>query len=68
MTSFSTSSRQGLDRRRLHIKMRLATEHLTSSQRLKLEKELWRLENQIDGISSYEDYPHVELRGQSLRN
>lgn len=57
---------QNLEKRRLHIKMRLATDYLTTSQRLNLEEELWRLENQIDAIPS--DDPLIELRGQSLRN
>ncbi len=62
----SSATLQSLERKRLHIKMRLATEHLTPSQRFNLEREVWKIENQIDGISS-DDSP-IELRGQSLRN
>ncbi|MEX0598297.1 MAG: hypothetical protein WD512_17550 [Candidatus Paceibacterota bacterium] len=54
-----------LKRKKVHIKMRLDTAHLTEEQRFALEEELWKIENLIDNIES-DDSP-IELRAHSLR-
>lgn len=61
-------SSTSLDRKKLHIKMRLNTGHLTEKQRLDLERELWNIEEQLEVLlENVLSNSLIELRGQSLR-
>jgi len=62
------SSSTSLDRKKLHLKMRLNTGHLAEKQRLDLERELWNIEEQLEGLQEnvLSNSP-IELRGQSFR-
>ncbi|MGA1049997.1 MAG: hypothetical protein ACO3TG_00730 [Minisyncoccia bacterium] len=62
------ASSTSLDRKKLHIKMRLNTGHLTEKQRLDLERELWNIEEQLEVLpENVLSNSLIELRGQSLR-
>ncbi|MGA1047672.1 MAG: hypothetical protein ACO3UU_06655 [Minisyncoccia bacterium] len=62
------ASSTSLDRKKLHIKMRLNTGHLTEKQRLDLERELCNIEEQLEVLpENVLSNSLIELRGQSLR-
>ena len=62
------SSSTNLDRKKVHIKMRLNTGHLTEKQRFDLERELWNIEDQLECLQeNVLSNTLIELRGQSFR-